>query len=219
MKTRIKHKILISSLMLLLFQSSFAQDEKKFVVDEIQVSINRTNVEDFNTDDRIGFGFGAYHSFFAAKKLNLLVGLEYNRTSQFKNSMYNGHYSQAKNMRYNLNAISIPVDVRYNIGSNIKFFVEAGAFADLLIRTNRIGTVEKLVNPNTPQQKYENTEVNERTNISNSYGIHFGIGVRIPVSDYEIVIKPDYKLGLNNLSANFNDMYNSYFRLNVGLRF
>lgn len=216
---KMKIKLLTLSTMLLLTHSLIAQDEKKFVIDEIQVSINQTNVDDFNTDDRVGFGFGVYHSFFEAKMLNLVVGLEYNRTSQFKNRMYNGHYSSVKDVRYNLNAISIPVDVRFNIGSTTKFFLEAGAFADLLIHTSRVGTVENLVNPNTPEQKYVSTEVNERTSIPSSYGIHFGIGVKIPISDYELVIKPDYKLGLNNLSAYFDDMYNSYFRLNVGLRF
>jgi hypothetical protein len=218
-----KHILLTSSLLLLMIQSSFSQDEKKFFADEILVSINRTNVQDYNTADCVGFGFGLYHSFLADKMLNLVVGLEYNRTSQIKNRMYNGHYSTAKDMRYNLNAISIPVDVRFNIGSKTKFFLETGAYADLMVHTNRTGTIESLVSPNTPEQNYVNKDVNEGVRFANSsgiqFGVHFGIGVRIPVSDYEIVIKPDYKLGLNNMDPDFNNIYNSYFRLNVGMRF
>lgn len=52
-----------------------------------------------------------------------------------------------------------------------------------------------------------------------SFGVNLGIGIRIPVSKYELVVKPDYKLALNKLYSNLDNICNRYLRLNIGLKF
>lgn len=109
-----KQRIVIIGLILLLGKISFGQNSKNFFINEFQISVNRTLQQDENTEDRFGFGLGAYHSFRKEKKLNIIAGLEFNRTSQFKKSLNEGHSAQSTDITYNINCASIPIGVRLN---------------------------------------------------------------------------------------------------------
>ncbi len=111
---------LFFSLLILLGNSLYAQDVNELFFDEASISFNRTNLVDDNTENRNGFGLGVYHSFFADKMVNLIFGIEYNRTNQFKKSMYEGHYATATDMTYHLNMASFPLGGRLNFGKKIK---------------------------------------------------------------------------------------------------
>lgn len=198
---------------------SNCQESKDFFIDEFQLSVNRTNLKDNNTEDRYGFGLGAYHSFMSDKKINLVIGFEYNKTSQFKRRMYEGKFAHTTDLTYNLNCLSVPVGFRFNIGSKTKIFIETGGFADLMINSNRKGTLHNYHPDENNQINYSEKEIDEKAKLSSAVGIYVGLGVRIPISKFELIIKPDYKLALNKLYSYQDDIYNRYFRMNIGLRF
>lgn len=194
------------------------QDSVKFFFNEFTISANRTNMKDDNTEDRYGFGFGAYHSFFPDKIVNLIPGFEYNRTSQLKKSIYEGHFANATDLTYTLNCISVPVGLRINIGKKTKFFAETGGYADITISSNRKGTFHTYYPDSNYHVVYKDYQIDQKAGLLNSFGLYFGIGLRIPIYKYELIIKSDYKRGLNNLDTYMANIYNTYFRLAVGLK-
>jgi hypothetical protein len=215
MKQNVKCKLIIVGFVFLAIQS-FGQDSTKFFFDEFKLSANRTMLSDYNTKDRYGFGIGLYHSFFQKKTSNIMFGLEYNLTRQFKKQMYEAHFANSSNVTYTINSISIPVGLRINIGKEIKYFAEIGGFVDLTISSNRKGTMTTN-NPLDSLNRPYNYSFNENAKLTNTYGVYLGLGVRIPISKYELIIAPDYKLGLHQLDS-YYDITNSYFRINVGLK-
>ena len=51
-----------------------------------------------------------------------------------------------------------------------------------------------------------------------NFGVSLGLGLRIPIKKHELILKPDYKLGIRNLSPFLSVFDNSYFRFSVGIR-
>ena len=211
-----RHIILIFGLIALFIQS-FGQETNDFFFDEFNLSVNRTNLIDYNTDDRYGFGIGAYHSFLADRKLNLVFGIEYNRTSQFKKSIYAGHFAHATDLTYTLNCLSIPLGLRFNIGNKTKIIIEAGGFADLMISSNKKGTMHTYLPDENLQVVYREFQIDKKAGLTSYIGVYFGLGVQIPISKYELIIKPDYKFGINK-SSSYDNIYNRYMRLTIGFK-
>lgn len=205
--------------MIILCNSFYGQDINELFFDEASISFNRTDLKDDNTENRNGFGLGVYHSFFAKSTINLTFGVEYNRTNQFKHSMYQGHYAHSTDITYNLNMISFPVGVRLNIGNKIKVFAEAGGYADLVIKSTRKGILHTYLPDQNGQIVYKDTPFDEKADLSNVIGVYSGLGVRIPVPWFELVIKTDYKYGFNDLYSNRDEIYNRYWRISVGIKY
>jgi hypothetical protein len=201
-----------------LCHSLYAQDVNELFFDEASISFNRTNLANDNTENRNGFGLGVYHSFFAKSTLNLTFGVEYNRTSQFKLSMYEGHYAHATDLTYHLNMASFPLGVRLNIGKKIRFFIEAGGYADLMLKSTREGIMHTYFPDENDQIVYKDYPIDEKAKLSSVMGVYSGLGIRIPVSTFEIVIKSDYKLGLQDLYSYMDTVNNTYWRIAAGIR-
>jgi hypothetical protein len=51
-----------------------------------------------------------------------------------------------------------------------------------------------------------------------NFGASLGLGLRIPIKKHELILKPDYKLGIRNLSPTQSVFDNSYFRFSAGIR-
>lgn len=213
-----KHCIIIIGLIFLIGKASNGQDSNDLFFDEFTISLNRTILQDDNTEDRYGFGLGAYRSFRADKKLNIVFGLEYNRTSQFKKSMYASRFAQATDLTYRIHCFSIPFGFRLNVGAKSKFFMDAGGFADLVIRSKQSGTMHTHRPDENNQMKYTRTEFDGNAGLSDYVGLYAGLGVRIPISRVELVVKPDYKFGINNLYSYRDEIFNRYFRINIGIK-
>jgi len=215
MKRYLKSKLTILGLIFLTIHS-FGQDSTKFFIDEFKLSVNRTLLSDNNTKDRNGFGVGLYHSFFQKKTSNIIFGLEYNLTSQFKKQTYQDHFAQSSNVTYTIHSISIPVGLQLTIGKEIRYFAEIGGFVDLIISSNSKGTMTTYLPPDLLHHTYT---FNENAKLSNTYGVYFGLGVCIPISKYELILAPDYKLGLKSLYSDQVDINNVYFRITIGLKY
>lgn len=213
-----KHIPFIIGLLLLTTTVSNGQVSTKFIFNEFCVSINRTNVQNQFTKDRNGFGLGVYHSFRADKKFNPIFGLEFNRTSQFFTSINQGHFAHSTDVTYTYSCLSIPFGFRYSIGSKTKIFIETGGFVDIVLAAREKGTQHNYA-PINNQYNYTKNEFDKKTKLSDTYGIYLGLGVRVPISNYELVIKPEYKFAFNSLYSYKDEIYNRYFKLSVGMSF
>ncbi len=201
------------------YSLTFGQGDSTFFFDEFSISLNETNVNDNNTNDGIGFGIGAYHAFSADKKVNLIIGFEYNKTSQFKTIMYEGHFAHSTDLTYYINSVSIPLTVRVNFGNKSKAFVETGPFLDLNIRARKKGTMHTYLPNANNQIEYNEYEFDGKANISNlNYGISFGLGIDIPLSKYKLMIKPEYKFGVTSLYDYGDQIFNRYFRIMIRVK-
>ncbi len=196
-----------------------SQDKKiKFPFHEFSISANRTNVATNGTENRNGFGLGIYRYIVSKKIINLTLGLEYNRTSQFKKSMYAGHFYNFNNVTLKVYNISIPLLIRISTGNKFKIFAEAGSFIDIIPYAEKTGTFSGI-NPYTYQYssnlKTENAGLNKM-----NFGFSGGIGLLISASEFDVIIKPDYikpALKLNN-DTEFEDIFNNYFRIVFAIR-
>ncbi|MDY0216074.1 MAG: hypothetical protein RBS19_03850 [Bacteroidales bacterium] len=213
-----KHIPFIIGLLLLTTTVSNGQDSTKFIFNEFCVSINRTNVQNLNTSNMLGFGLGVYQSFMTDKKFNPKFGLEFNRTSQFFTSINQGHFAHSTDVTYTYSCLSIPFGFRYSIGSKTKIFIETGGFVDIVLAAREKGTQHNYV-PINNQYNYTKSEFDKKTKLSDTYGVYLGLGVRVPISNYELIIKPEYKFAFNTPNSNYDEILNRYFKLSVGMSF
>lgn len=206
------------SLLFLMPFTSFCQESKTFFFDEFNLSVNKVVLQGEENEGLFGFGLGAYHRFMDEKKLNLILGFEYNMTRQFIKSLYEGHSATAKDLTYTMNCLSIPLGLRFNMGKKTKLFIEGGGFADLMIYSKRTGTL-CTYSYDAENHLIENKQpIDEKVSLSSGYGLYLGMGVQIPMSGFELIIKPDFKLGLKALYSYQESIYNSYIRLAIGLK-
>ncbi|MBI2280067.1 MAG: hypothetical protein HYU68_05195 [Bacteroidetes bacterium] len=193
----------------------FSQENKPFPFNEFSVSINRTNLKDDNTENKIGFGIGTYHTFLSEKKINLKIGIEYNRTSQLKKYVYESHFANSSDVYYYINSISIPFTTKINFGNKAKLLIETGLFTDLNIGAKRKGTMHSYL----PYLKYTESKFEENTQISAiNYGFSVGIGINVPLFKYRLTIKPEYKYGVHELYDYGTSIFNKYYRIILGIQ-
>jgi hypothetical protein len=197
----------------------FSQDKRTFPFNEFTLSINRTNLKNENTNNTIGFGIGTFHVFLSDKKINLIMGVEYNRTNQLKKRITENHLSHSTNLKYTVNSLSVPFDIRINWGDKIKLFLESGFFGDLNIRVKRSGTMHVYLPSGNNQIEFKKFEFDETVQVfAINYGFSFGIGMSIPLSKYQLTIKPEYKFGLNDFFYNGDRIVNKYYRIILGIK-
>ncbi len=205
-------KSILLVLLLTLAVHGLSQNTRRAFFDEAGLSINRTNVENDNTENRFGFGLSAYHLARKGKKLNLVLGFEYNQTRQFKKSMYGGHFYSHSKITYSLNSLSIPVSVRLNLGN---FFLEAGGYLEFYVAAKRRGTTFS----NPPGYPHELSDFKDVADIKPlNYGPSAGLGFRIPLHSHEIFLKTTYRRGLKNLHKNNRfEIFNQYVQILIGI--
>jgi len=200
----------------------FGQHDSSFFFNEFSISANRTNLEGDDIENRIGFGIGAYHNFMSERKVNIIFGFEYNRTSYFNKYLYYGHFSDLKDITYHINSLSIPTTARLIIGHKIKYFIDAGVFIDLHIISKMKGTMHELQPYPYPHPPVSTTyEFKDRMNVDPlNVGPSFGIGLQLPVNKFKVNIKADYKHGIIEvLDGTYGyKILNRYFRVIIGLK-
>lgn len=207
-----------SMALVFLFANSYGQESRKHILDEFTFSINKSRVADHYTEDRWGFGFGAYHSFFPKNRPNLLLGLEFNQVRQFKYSAFSGRMFDYKDLTYIFNGISVPLGLRFNTGDEAKVFIEPGGFVDIPICSRRKGTITSY--HIIPNQEYRviTTTFDQKEGLIPSLGVYLGAGIRIPLPGFEMIIKFDYRHGINNMNLDPDYLYGRYLRLAIGLK-
>jgi hypothetical protein len=210
---------------LLFAVSVFGQEAErkkpKFPFEEFTLSVNRTNVAVSGRENRFGGGAGMYHAFRIAKPLDLVLGIEYNYTSLFLESLWNSHFNYVYDVTYHIHNIPLSLSFRVNIGKNIKYFVEVGTFVGMsCIGKNGyeyVNEYDPLIGPDTPTSQTKKP-VKINTTVAPSFGPSFGMGIRIPMKSIEWMVKADYRIEGFKIEGNPYEFHNQYYRLAVGIR-
>lgn len=185
-----------------------------FFINEISVSMNQTTVKNDNTSNRFGFGLELHKSWMDSSWFNLLAGISYYRTSQFKKHVYNGHFSNIHDVTYNLHSLSFPAIARFNIGKSTRFFFESGVFLELNVGANREGTFLS-----TYGGDFKETLRKEKVGIPGlNGGFLVGIGSSIPINAYAIIIKIGYQSAFRDLGSIQEVLVNKYAKISIGIR-
>jgi hypothetical protein len=154
-------------------------------------------------------------SFVLSEQWNYKCGLEYNYTSLFRKNMpFMGRHVE-ENITFHIHTVSlVPVAFRFNIGKNVKYFLETGILlgTSFLKKTGTIFDINPLPTPENPENYFPSKPQRE---IGLSGGLFFGMGVRIPMKGIEWVIKTDYNVGKSGIA--YYENY-QYYRLGVGIR-
>ncbi len=186
---------------------------------EFGISVNHTIPKHGFYDNKMGFGAGAYSLCFPDKRLNLMFGLEYNRTYQFIDQMYEGHFAHSTDLYYTMNCISIPIGIRVNAGKRVKVFMETGGYADLMLSSGRKGTMHTYYPNANNLITYNEYPFDQKARLSNAVGIFVSMGISIPVWQTELIIKPAYKFALTDVYSDMESIYNRYGQLTIGIKF
>ena len=192
--------------------------DKAFVFDEFSVSANLTVPYHFSKShigNYFGAGLGAYHTFRRDKHFNIMLGLEYNYTSQYVGYMHDSHFSNYDNIITRNHIISIPISARINLGQKTKFFIEPGIFVDIAFVKQNIGDYSYSIPKSDSGYDSGNKKVNELYFGLNA-GFSMGTGVVIPAQKIDFLIKADYRFGLVSYFQNEGSI--GYARLIFGIR-
>ncbi|NPD44107.1 outer membrane beta-barrel protein [Lentimicrobium sp. S6] len=197
----------------------WAQKEESENSVEVMVSFNRTNLKDQNTENGNGFGLGLYQTFLMSKKVKLIFGLEYNKTTQTKNRMYGGHYAHTTDIKYSFNWFSIPLNARVYFGERFKFFIESGAFVDIPLSARKKGTSHSCLPNEEGHPEYKTNDFDEKASqIRTNLGLSVGLGFMSPISNTTLIIKSDYRYGLRPIHEYYDKITNKYYRISVGMK-
>lgn len=182
---------------------------------EFTVSANMTMINDPNTTNGFGGGFGIYRSWRNDKIVNIVHGIEYNYSSQRKDKVFEGSsYAYYNNALYKMHNISVPVAARFTFGEKTKLFLETGLFVDFNLSDRRVGVFNTTDQDGIPME----VEVNEDANLDFfNYGFNAGLGTRIPIKGLDLLFKLDYKFGIPDLYRFDENFYNRYLRFSIGV--
>ena len=205
---------LIILILMLCSEFSSAQDKKEnFFFNEVSISANRTFGYDQNTVGQFGFGVGLDRVMFKEKRVNLTVGMGYNYLRIKMKKVKLELYDNLSDAKYRMNILSIPIGLRFNIGENKRFFIEAGHFIDLMIAA-KVRATETVAPPfiNENHPSYEINEINRQAGLPVlNVGTFLGFGFRLPLNDFHsLFIKANYNLLLPISGFNSD---NDYFML------
>ncbi len=213
-------------LLLLIVKILFAQREyliekkNSILFNEFSISVNRTDLGKYSSNNKTGFGFSTLFTARSAKRINILFGIEYNNTKYYANLIGISHFSYVSDATYSINTLSIPFFLRTNFGKKIKLFVELGGFLDFNLFCSSRGVEHTYYPNNNNQIKY--SERNYYAVSSSVTGFNFGpslgVGINIPISKYSFILKTDYKLGIRELFIERTSLYNQYIRLIIGVK-
>ena len=195
--------------------SVFGQEEEEtkrpFFFNEFGLSVNRTNVSSPGIENRFGGGAGIYHSFVMGRQFDLVLGIEYNYTSLFTDHIMMG-VDYYRDMTFHIHTFSSPLAVRFSIGKNVKYFLDAGIFLGFLFAEEKGETINPHPTPNNPKNYLPESMLE----IRGSFGPFFGIGIKIPMKQIEWIVKADYNIYPNKLEGVDGDLH--YYRLGLGIR-
>ena len=214
-----KRLLLTFGLLALLAFGVAGQKKEEFIFNEVFVSVNNAAAEKANITKSFGAGICMNRAFWTEKQFNLIAGLGFNHNRQFMAHMHQSHFAYALDVNLQINTLTVPVGVRLNLGKKLKILVEAGVFADLILSGHRSGVMHSYYPDENNQIVYTQKAFDKRFVFSSTYGLFSGIGVRIPLAKYELVLKPTYFFGIPSLYSHGESIYGRYLSFQIGLNF
>ncbi|HIP36451.1 MAG TPA: hypothetical protein EYG85_06320 [Crocinitomix sp.] len=205
-----KHLFTTLLCLLALFWAYSQEKEQPYLVDEYNISLNRAGFKPLNSNDGLGFGIGITRLLRQQKKLNVSIGFEYNLTRRYYEYT---SFKKEQYIKHNLNNITIPIGLRYNLGQKIIFFMEFGLFTDIVFRIKtKVLTITQNIDETT--KKTEGIYIHSLP--GHSFGLTNGIGLKIPINNRQLIIKTDYRFEFY-FGYYLENMFNNYYRIVFGL--
>jgi len=175
-----------------------AQDPSVFsYVDEISIGLNSSNLFVNSDANRVGFSTGIYVNSPIEKTFQLQSGIEYNLFRTFKSYLYESHFSSTSSNNLSAHLISIPLNFRIAVGSNIKTFFQAGFFLDFVAFSEVKGVRTQGEIDSLGQLTYSTYAFKEHgwANPVNP-GISLAAGNFFKIRKQRLGWKAEYKLGI-----------------------
>lgn len=194
------------------------------IVDEVYLSANR--YIGYDNEKEIGYGIGINHSFFRDRKLNLIFGIEYNKYNMYIKSWHKYSYFyniEYNNLYFNTNIISPNLCLRLNFGKKPGVFIEPGVFFSIPFYTTGSGVKEETYTYNlwgfgsTYTKKVVTDIDHQKAYLSKTVGGSLGLGMKIPISKVQLVVKPNIIIG-SAFSYKY-EITNKFYRLSIGIIF
>ena len=185
------------------------------IVNEVNISGNISTISNTNTTNKFGGGLGIYHVFLEPSFFNILLGFEYNFTSQYLKYYGEGHTTY-RNAIHQLHNFTIPLILRFNVGRKNKVVFELGPYMENTI-FNGLGDVHYW------SYTYSSISENQKFHIGNgvSGGVLASIGMKIPLKEnLKMILRMTYHYGLGYYYQNKtigNYFPNQYLKLSIGL--
>ena len=107
----------------------------------------------------------------------------------FKDYVYAGRFEESNNITYQINCLSFYTGTRLNLGNSNIFYIDAGIFVDLVLSSTREGEGSSCSVEND-SLVCSNYHFDEDARLSGSLGFYSGVGFRVPISKFELIIKP-----------------------------
>lgn len=196
-----------------------------FPKSEIFISGNSTlitGIENNNNslENRYGYGVGIDLIFRESKTIKVILGLEFDRTNQFRETERHGLGGYPpQDITWGFNSMTVPVTARLNAGKSGHFFIEAGALFHFVFHSYCMGTSHSgwLIDGKYVEY-YDTFKFDSKESIVNP-GFRGGFGYAIPVAGYEIFVKSDYVFWFGEIKPYMQPpIKNRFVRLIVGVR-
>lgn len=200
---------------ILLFYSVNGQEKTIYIVEEYLISINQTHIRTPSSQEpRNGIGVSLNHLFKVDESANVVVGIEYNRTSYSSSSFTTGRvlYLGDIDLIYTNDFLSIPLGIRFYFGKKVKIFFELGSYFDITLNSKRKGTWHDY-----NYTVIDSENINEDTDVPSMWGFSAALGAEFYISKKRFTIKTDYKRGSEKLQSADVNFYRDYYRLSVGI--
>jgi len=202
-------KVIVVVLVLFSLTSSFGQKNKKGVVEygvNIGYNVFYVGTSEGNSDGGSGVNVGLAADYFFSDRWSIKGKLIYDQKG-WDNGFFNDLDTDTfYTTDYKLNYLTVPVMANWHFGGKRNWYLNFGPYAGFLM-----GATE-TVNSRNVKEAFNTTD----------FGISFGIGVKIPVSDkLKISLEYDEQDGLLDVfKVNAgSDAKNSRASFNVGVNF
>ncbi len=200
----------------------FGQKEEKFPFNEFFVNVNSTFVADDNTENRMGFGIGAYHISRKEGVARLLAGIEFNQTRQNKKWLYDGRWSHDEDIDFTFYGVTIPAGMRIQVGNKAQFLCDFGGSFDIILSSRKQGTSHSNALSEDNTFEHHVNEFDDNSVGGLLFGFWGGIGVKIPGEKMDFILRTDIRSNVTKKSIS-DGLYPEnirfqYFRINLGIQ-
>jgi hypothetical protein len=211
---------LILLVFLFLRLPTFGQSDSSKFFTQVNISINKVYNADQTSNNPMGFGTGLYLTELKDKLIKIRFGIEYNRINYFNAYQYESHFSHLEDITYHFNYFSIPLTAQLNIGSKIKAIIETGIYLDVNFSAS-INATGYYSGPNSSMTQLVESkeEISQKADIlPPQFGYSFGIGIKIPIWKYLLIITPDYKGKFTKENSSSEIHFDNIVRLTAGFQ-
>lgn len=209
-----KHFLFVATFLFAGFAVAQYKSKRPFLFNEcgLNLSYSLPYSTKNNLESKFGFGFAANHSYRIDKRLNPILGADYQCVRFGAKELQDGSNLRDVNSQYHL--LRVLFSVRIFPGKNKKIFLEPGLFGSVPIK-NSFSARATVYESGLLVEK----EINDRFSSTPGAGISFGLGCRIPVKKGNVLIKADGCWGVGSVLLSNGKPNASKIFYNPGMKF